>query len=142
MTIELAGGGSRSQIDHLLMRHRCLMVAADLGREGAAVANRQGSGEELARTEQEELAQSFVAGRSPRSDVPYNRASVVALASKHVPLPSPHEGTTSLSRFIQCRRRGCFCKYTSLHTVLRRPLYVPLGGCLFVGRMTHHCGCP
>jgi hypothetical protein len=38
--IELAGGGSRSQIDHLLMRRRCLMVAADLGREGAAAANR------------------------------------------------------------------------------------------------------
>jgi hypothetical protein len=88
------------------------MVAADLGREGAAVANRQGSGEEVARAEQEELTPSLAAGRSPRAlprdDIPYNGASAIALASEHAPLPSPHERTASLSRFIQCRRRGCF----------------------------------
>ena len=109
MTIEIAGGGSRSQIDHLLMRRRCRMVAADLGREGAAVANRQGNGEEL--------APSLVAGRSPRAplgdDILYNGAYAVALASEHAPLPSSHEPssherTAFLSCFIQCHRRECF----------------------------------
>ena len=112
MTIELAGGGSRSQIDHLLMRRRCLMVAEDLGREGAAVANRQGNGEELACAEQEKLAPSLATGRSPRAllgdDVPYNGASAVVLASEHAPLPSPHQRTAFLSRFIQCHESRCF----------------------------------
>ena len=126
MTIEIAGGGSRSQIDHLLMRRRCLMVAADLGREGAAVANRQGNGEELACAEQEKLAPSLATGRSPRAllgdDIPYNGASTVVLASEHAALPLPHERTAFLSRFIQCHLRGCFFyKYTSLQRALLRP---------------------
>ena len=122
MTIELAGGGSRSQIDHLLMRRRCLVVAADLGREGVAVANRQGNGGELVRAEQEELTLSLAAGRSPRGplgdDVPYNGASAAVLVSEHAPLPSPHQRTAFLSRFIQCHRRGCFCEYISLRRLL------------------------
>ena len=126
MTIEIAGGGSRSQIDHLLMRRCCLMVAADLGREGAAVANRQGNGEELACAEQEKLAPSLATGRSPRAplgdDIPYNGASAVVLASEHAALPLPHERTAFLSRFIQCHPRGCFFyKYTSLQRALLRP---------------------
>jgi hypothetical protein len=116
MAMELAGGGSRSQIDHLLMRRRYLMVAADLGREGAAVANRRGSGEELARTEQEELAPNLAAVRSPRSDVPYNGASAVTLASDHAPLPWPHERHGfPLSLHSMPLKEVFFCKYIHLY---------------------------
>ena len=70
-----------------------------------------------ARAEQEELAPSLAAGRSPRAplgdDVPYNGASTVVLVSEHAPLSSPHQRTVFLSRFIQCHRRGCF--FTNIH---------------------------
>jgi len=65
-----------------------------------------------ARAEQEELAPSLAAGRSPRTpledDVPYKGASAVVLASEHAPLPSPHQRTAFLSRFIQCHESRCF----------------------------------
>jgi hypothetical protein len=99
----------------------CLMVAADLGREGAAAANRQGSGEEVAHVEQEELAPSLAAGRSPRAqpgdDVPYNGASAVAPREDGFPVllhSMPLEGVFSANIHLYRQHSGVRCTCPNL----------------------------